>query len=60
MSLIMLVLVVALVGFLLWLVQEYVPMAPPFKIILQVIIVVALVLWLLQGFGVVGPVLRFK
>lgn len=64
MSIVGLIVVLAVVGFLLWLVNTYVPMDNKVKTIINVIILFALVLWLLQVFGVlssvgsVGPVLR--
>jgi len=42
------------VGFLLWLAMTYIPMAPPVKTIIMVVVVFALVLWLLQVFGIMG------
>ncbi len=42
------------VGVLLWLVNQYIPMDRKIKTILNVVVVVAVVLWLLYGFGVLG------
>lgn len=42
------------VGFLLWLVNRFIPMAGPIKAILNAIVVIAVVLWLLNGFGYLG------
>lgn len=47
MDLIMLVLVVALVGFLVYLLTTYVPMPPVLKTALQVFVVIVLVLYVL-------------
>lgn len=55
MSLITLVLVLAIVGFLLWLIVTYIPMPEPFKKVIVVVVVIVLVLYLLQLFGIVGP-----
>lgn len=55
MSLIMLVLVLAVVGLCLYLIETYIPMAPPIKLVIRIVILIAVVLWLLQLFGVVGP-----
>lgn len=55
MPLIQLILVLALVGFLLYLIITYIPMPAPFKIAIQVIVVVVVILWLLQILGVSGP-----
>jgi predicted membrane protein len=54
MSLITVVLTLIVVGVLLWLVNNYIPMAGSIKTILNVVVVVAVVLWLLYGFGVLG------
>ena len=45
--------VFVIVGLCLWLVETYVPMAPPFKVVLRVVVVLILVLWLLRSFGLV-------
>jgi hypothetical protein len=55
MSIIMLILVLAVIGLALYLIETYIPMAPPIKLVIRVIIIIALVLWFLQLFGVVGP-----
>lgn len=52
MSLITLVLVLVIVGVALYLIETYVPMSPPIKLVIRVVVVIALVLWLLQVFGV--------
>ena len=50
------ILVLVVVGFALWAINTYVPMAKPIKAILNLIIVVGLCVWLLQTFGVIGPI----
>ncbi len=54
MPLINLVVVLVVVGVLLWLVNNYIPMDGKIKSILNVVVVIGVVLWLLQGFGVLG------
>lgn len=54
MPLINIVVVIAIMGFILWAINAYIPMAPPVKSILNVVVVVVLCLWLLQVFGIVG------
>lgn len=54
MSLISVVIVLIVVGFLLWLVNTYIPMARPIKTILNAVVVIVLIIWLLQVFGVIG------
>ncbi len=61
MSLISVVLALIVLGVCLYLVEAYIPMSPPIKTILRVVVVVAIVLWLLQAIGFVGPTLpRFR
>jgi hypothetical protein len=51
MPLIQLVVVLIVVGVLLWLVNNYVPMDGKIKRILNVVVVICVVLWLLSVFG---------
>lgn len=51
-SLITVVVVLAIVGFLLYLLLTYVPMPEPFKTIIMFVVVIALILWLLSALGV--------
>ena len=44
--------VLVIVGLVLYLVQTYIPMAPPIKTVITVVVVLCLCLWLLQVFGV--------
>lgn len=58
-ALITLVIVVVILGCALYLIEQYVPMSPPFQTVLRVVIVIALVLYLLTAFGIwSGPVTR--
>jgi len=54
MSLVGLVLTLVVVGVLLWLLNNYVPMDAKIKTILNVVVVIVVVIWLLQAFGVLG------
>jgi uncharacterized protein YhhL (DUF1145 family) len=54
MSIIGLIVALVVVGVLLYLVNTVIPMAPPIKTILNVVVVVAVCLWLLQAFGLLG------
>lgn len=55
MSLITLVVVLIIIGVALYMVETYIPLSPPIKLVIRVIVVLVLVLWLLQAFGIVGP-----
>lgn len=48
------VLVLIVIGVLLWLVNNYIPMASPIKTIINIVVVIAVVIWLLKVFGVWG------
>lgn len=53
--------VLVIVGVCLYLVENYVPMSPPIKTVLRVIVVLILCLWLLRVFGVADfPVPRLR
>jgi hypothetical protein len=54
MSLIGLVLTLVVVGILLWLLNNYVPMDHKIKTIINVVVVIVVILWVLQAFGVLG------
>ena len=51
MPLIQLVVVLIVVGVLLWLVNNYIPMDRKIKQILNIVVVIGVVLWLLNVFG---------
>jgi hypothetical protein len=52
--------VLIILGLCLYLVENYIPMSPPFKTVLRVVVVILLVLWLLQAFGITGPVIKLR
>jgi uncharacterized membrane protein len=56
MPLIQLVIVLAVVGVILWLINSYIPMQSTIKKILNVVVVVAVAVWLLSVFGVIGNI----
>jgi len=62
MSLITLIVVLVVVGFLLWAIQTFIPMDPKIKMLLQVVVVIIMLLWVLQALGlfVGGPVIRLR
>jgi hypothetical protein len=60
MDLVQVVIVLIVVGVLLWLVNNYLPMDGKIKSILNAVVVIAVVLWLLQAFGVLGSLGNIK
>jgi hypothetical protein len=54
MDIIQIIIVLVVVGVLLWLVNNYIPMDGKIKSILNAVVVIGVVLWLLQAFGLIG------
>ena len=54
MPLIHLIIVLVVVGVLLWLINNYIPMDWKIKRILNVVVVICVIVWLLSVFGVIG------
>ena len=51
-----LLLLIVVLGVALYLIEQYVPMSPPLKVVLRVVVVIVLVLYLLRAFGIsTGP-----
>ena len=60
MPLVTLVLYLVVIGVLLWLVNNYIPMDGKIKQIINAVVVVVVVVWLLGVFGVMGPLSRIR
>ncbi|OGL16242.1 MAG: hypothetical protein A3K12_05420 [Candidatus Rokubacteria bacterium RIFCSPLOWO2_12_FULL_71_19] len=60
MSLIGLVVTLVVVGVLLWLLNNYVPMDGKIKSIINVVVVIAVVIWVLQAFGLLGSLQNIR
>ena len=52
MPLLQVVLVLIVVGVLLWLINQFIPMAGSIKSILNIVVVIAVIWWLLNLFGI--------
>ncbi len=52
MSLISLIVVLAVVGVLMWLVNAYVPMPPLYKKLFNILVIVVVCVWVLSLFGI--------
>jgi hypothetical protein len=58
-ALISVVIVLVILGLALYLIENYIPLSPPFKVVIRVVIILAVVLWLLSAAGIWnGPVFR--
>jgi hypothetical protein len=60
MPLLTVVIVLIVVGILLWLINQYIPMDRKIKSILNIVVVIAVVLWLLNVFGVIGSISNIR
>jgi hypothetical protein len=60
MPLVNIVVVIAIVGLLLWLVNRYIPMQGQIKGILNGVVVIVLVIWLLNAFGFLAPIMQYR
>ena len=60
MGLIELIVVLAIVGVLLYLVENYIPMAAPIKLVIRVVVILVIVLWLLRLFVGDIPIPRLR
>ena len=49
-----LLITLVVVGVILWLVNNYLPMDGKIKSIINIIVVIAVIIWLLQSFGILG------
>lgn len=58
MSLLSIIIALVLVGVLLWAINEYLPIQPGIKKLLNIIVVVVLAIWLLNALGVWGYLTR--
>jgi hypothetical protein len=54
MPLIQIVLVLIVVGVILWLINQFIPMAASIKSILNAVVVIAVIIWLLNVFGILS------
>ena len=56
MSIISILITLIVVGILLWLINNYIPMDGKIKSILNAVVVILVILWLLQAFGLIGAI----
>jgi type IV secretory pathway TrbD component len=54
MPVVSLLVTLVVIGVILWLVNTYIPMAPPIKTVINVVVVLVLCLWLVSVFGLVN------
>jgi hypothetical protein len=54
MSLITVIIVLIVVGLVLWLINNYIPMDGKIKSILNIVVVICVIIWLLKAFGLLS------
>jgi hypothetical protein len=60
MPLITLVVTLVVVGLILWLINNYIPMDGTIKKILNVVVLIVVILWLLSVFGLMPPMSQLQ
>lgn len=60
MPLIHVIIVLIVVGVILWLINNYIPMAGSIKTILNAVVIIVVVLWLLSVFGLIGELSNIR
>ncbi|RBA29669.1 Thivi_2564 family membrane protein [Flavobacterium tibetense] len=60
MPLINILITLIIVGFLLWLVNNFIPMDGKIKKIVNIIVLVVVVIWLLKAFGILSQLTSYK
>jgi hypothetical protein len=46
------ILVLVILGLCLYLIETYIPMSPPIKLVIRIVVVIFCVLWILKVFGI--------
>jgi len=54
MPILYLILLLAILGVVMYLINKYVPMDEPYKKLLNIVVIIAVIIWLLREFGVFG------
>ena len=60
MPLLQIIIILVVVGVILFLINNYIPMDATIKRILNIVVVIVVILWLLRVFGVLGPLSGFR
>ncbi len=55
MSIIYIMIVLIIIGFVMWLINAIIPMAKPIKLMLNIVVTVAVLVWVLTAFGISIP-----
>jgi hypothetical protein len=56
MTLVQIAIVLIVIGVVMWLINNFIPMMGAIKSLLNLVVIVVVVIWLLQIFGIIGPI----
>jgi hypothetical protein len=59
-TLVNIVVILVVVGLVMWLINNYIPMAGAIKSLLNIVVFVVLLIWILQVFGLIGAIPGLK
>jgi hypothetical protein len=60
MSLVSIVVTLVVIGLVMWLINNYIPMAGAIKSLLNIVVFVVVLIWVLQTFGLIGAIHGLK
>lgn len=60
MPIVTIIIVLVVIGLVLYLIENYIPMSQPIKTVLRVVVILGLCIWLLNAFGIVNIPMRLK
>lgn len=60
MDLLTIVIVLVIVGFVLWIINAFIPMAGAIKTILNLVVIACVVIWILSAFGIINGIPNLK
>lgn len=53
------IIVLIVIGFIMWIINTYIPMAGPIKSLLNALVLILVVIWLLQMFDLIRTIIHF-
>jgi hypothetical protein len=56
MTLVQIAIVLIVIGVVMWLINNFIPMMGAIKSLLNLVVIAVVVIWLLQIFGIIGPI----
>jgi hypothetical protein len=56
MTLVQIAIVLIVIGVVMWLINNFIPMMGAIKSLLNLVVIAVVLIWLLQIFGIIGPI----